>query len=247
MCVQASEMEVDQVGEVDQEESISKMEIVDAPCNAPPTSGDLAAQSANGSAGQEGSPSAAIHAAIPLSQPSPSSITGAPSKVPPAQVSRGMERLTVASAGTPTLTSAFGGTPSSAGLIQRTYVPNWQYPLAVHTKSAQLSSPHNQTQGGLLSLGRASPPANLTSGPSVLGSSTAPGILPRPSVTPILPPGRSGPAASLYPARPAGPSSGRFPPPSSLVSNSGDPAATAQGHMDMSNRKVVLQGVPQTP
>jgi hypothetical protein len=27
----------------------------------------------------------------------------------------------------------------------------------------------------------------------------------------------------------------------------GDAAATSQGHLDLSNRKVALQGVPQTP
>lgn len=269
-------MDVDQLAETENEDATTKMETVDTtrmemndtPVSAAPATAATIPTTTTGVLGRESNQSSA--ATSPLLQPPSSSMAAATSKPAPLpQVSRAPDRLSVppATGNLNQTSSSYAGTPnnSSTGFLPRPQAPprgvpggssmNWQqHPPGNnnHLKSVpQLNPPppSQQSQGGILQLGRGGPPANIGAGaPTILGLSTGPGLLPRPSGGPILPTsGRSGSAGPAYPARPAAGPSVRFPSTANPVANLGDAAATSQGHLDLSNRKVALQGVPQTP
>lgn len=269
-------MDVDQLAEAENEEATPKMETGDTmrmdmnetPVSAAPTTATTIPTMTTGVLGRESNQSSAVTSPL-LQPPSSSSMAVATSKPVPPQVSRASDRSLVPPAtgnSNQTTSSSYAGTPnnSSTGFLPRPQAPlrgvpggsnmNWQqHPPGNnnHLKSVpQLNPPPSQQlQGGILQLGRGGPPVNIGVGaPTILGSSAGPGLLPRPSVGPILPTsGRLGSAGPVYPARPAAGPSVRFPSAANPVANLGDAAATSQGHLDLSNRKVALQGVPQTP
>lgn len=150
-----------------------------------------------------------------------------------------------------TKNTPLGGTPSSTGFMQRSHVPPSQPGAGLNPVWRQQSQPGmhskstnqlNAPQGGILLDNRA--------GPLVIPSAGSASTL----SSGILPPGRSGPTIGLanpgsYPARPVVPANNRFSSTSNPAApNLGEPAAaTGQGHLNVSNRKVVVQGVAQTP
>ncbi|KAG0603086.1 hypothetical protein M758_10G065400 [Ceratodon purpureus] len=152
--------------------------------------------------------------------------------------------------------SAGGGTYNSSGSVQRSYVPpptgpalNPPWPRQSPQPSNHLKSNSNpnafytQPPAAVPSSNKTGPPAGVSAGASVSG-----GVLPRPSLNPNLPAGRStptGPASTFNFARPAaGPGPvNRYSLTINPMVNPGEPAATGQGQTDIANRK----GVPQPP
>jgi hypothetical protein len=198
---------------------------------------------------------------------SSSSTPSAPSKPAAPPFGRTVvERSTLApAAANSTQNTLFISPPSSTGgFPQRSQAPvqpgaglntsGRQSQPGNHSKSSnnQPTAASSQAPAGSSVSSRAGPPVNPSAGsPSLFSVGSGPGILPRPSVGPIPPLARSGSGSAgpaSHPARPAGPVANRFPLTTNPVANSGEPAPPGQGgHIDISNRKVVLQGVPQTP
>ena len=265
---QQAEMDVDQVAEAEPEdEGPTKMEIGEVPqaeqaeTSAAPAPAVVATPpTTTSNAARE---TVLSTATAPLLHMHSSSIPSVPTKPAAPPFGRTVERSTPAPAVVnPTQNTLFVSPPSSTGFPQRSPVPvqpgaglntsGRQPQPGNHVKSNnQPTAPPSQSPAGS-SVGNRAGPVNPSAGPaSVFSVGSGSGILPRPSVGPILPPVRpgSGPAAgpASHPARPAAPASNRFPPTTSPVANPGEPAVPGQGHSDISNRKVVLQGVPQTP
>ena len=250
---QQVQMDVDEPLEAEPEdEAPTKMNVGEAShpeqadTSAPPASAALVTPPTSiGNGGRESSlattPAPLLHSAVPgtstTPRPAPPTIGRIPVVIPlaPSNLNHKISSLGV-------------GASNSSGSVQRSYIPPPQGPasntswrqsqsqLGNHSKSnSHLTVSHSQLQTGVSLSTKPGPPAS-------------PGILPRPSVNPNLPPGRSaltGPT-SYNPVRPAG-LANRFSSTSNPGANSGEPAATGQGHIDIANRKVVLQGVSQTP
>lgn len=148
-----------------------------------------------------------------------------------------------------TSSSVEGGTSNSTSSVQRSYIP--PPPGSVSIPPWRLSQPGNhlksnshsnasysQPQTGVSSSNRIGPPVSLSAGASISGSGS--GVLPRPSVNSSAP---TGPALYNF-AIPVGPAN-RPTSSNPVVLNMGEAAAVS--HVDIANRKVVLQGVPQPP